>query len=322
MVDLDNLVTIANTGKFPNLFNASDVENVKGIMEVYPDLFSTDFNNGCALSKSPSLDPRYGFRFQIPTGINQYQFFDGSICENKLFPYLTKFKYLYFKKNVIDFELVDLEPVPLFAPTIEAICQLATEVTGNTDTSSLKGFLEVLENITSELHDYELTTLLMSKSNQYIRIGFDKVSGATVSEDVFKYFGRSNTKIYANTKGLTYKVEDNILGDWENNSVQMYIEFDSTGLKKQLGYGLYTRWKKEPKEGTTAQDDFALYTERHKSHNDTVAHQSNQSWIPTDWKDEIIEWDKQTKSIYATTIVTASSTVGEMVELGYGSNDY
>ena len=84
MVDLDNLVTIANTGKFPNLFNASDVENVKGIMEVYPDLFSTDFNNGCALSKSPKFDSKYGFRFEIPTGINQYQFFDGSICELSL----------------------------------------------------------------------------------------------------------------------------------------------------------------------------------------------------------------------------------------------
>ncbi len=323
MVDLDKLGSLSNTGKFPNLFNNSDVENVRGIIDVYPDLFAdTSVDNGCAVIRSKSLDTRYGFRFKIPTGVSQYQFFDGSIVESKVFPYLKQFKYLYFKNNVIDFELVDFEPIPLFAPTIESLCQLATEVTGNTDTSSLKGFLETIENITSEEHDYEVTTLCFSKINQTIRIGLDKVSSVPVSEDVFKYIGtRSNTKAYQNIQGLTYAVEDRIIDDWENNSVQMYVEFNSTGLKKQLGYGLYTRWKKDAPEGSTSQDNFAIFDERQQSHKSTVASQTDQSWFPDDWKSEIIQWDEQPKAIYAQTVVTADAE-GQITELAYGANDY
>ena len=39
MVDLDNLTSISNSGKYPNLLNSADVDAVKEIMGVYPDLF-------------------------------------------------------------------------------------------------------------------------------------------------------------------------------------------------------------------------------------------------------------------------------------------
>ena len=100
MVDLDNLVTIANSGKYPNLFNSSDVDNIRGIVDVYSDIASNNFDNGCAISNSTKKGNRYGFRYEIPTGISQYQFFDGSIVDNKVFSYLKGFKAVYFQ-NII-----------------------------------------------------------------------------------------------------------------------------------------------------------------------------------------------------------------------------
>lgn len=321
MVDLDNLVTVANTNKYPNLFNSSDVDNIRSIMDTYPDMFSSNFDNGCALSNSTSLGNRYGFRYEIPTGINQYQFFDGSIAENKVFPYLKGFKAVYYQNSVFNFELVDFEPIPLFSATIDAICELATEVTGNSDTDSLRGLLDLLENITSEEHDYEVSTMIFSKVNQSIRIGLDKVSSVSVSDEVFKYLGtRSNTKAYQNIQGLTYSL-DTLLDDWEKNSVQMYIEFNATGLVKSLGYGIYPRWKKDAVHGTTAHDNFATYTERHALHRDSVAtissESKNKNWMPSDWIEELNEWENEPKGILAELVVTANGD-GVTSELAYG----
>lgn len=81
--------------------------------------------------------------------------------------------------------------------------------------------------------------MIFSKINQSIRIGLDKKSTVSVSDEVFKYIGtRSNTKVYQNIQGLTYSLDD-ILDDWEKNSVQMYIEFNSTGLVKSLGTSIH-----------------------------------------------------------------------------------
>lgn len=97
-------------------------------METYPDIASNKFDNGCAISNSTKKGNRYGFRYEIPTGISQYQFFDGSIVDNKVFSYLKGFT-VYFQNSVFDFEIVDFEPIPLFSATIDAICELAVEVT-------------------------------------------------------------------------------------------------------------------------------------------------------------------------------------------------
>ena len=90
MVDLDNLTSISNSGKYPNLLNSADVDAVKEIIEVYPDLFADDYNNGCGIRKS-SGTTKYGFRSPVTTGVSQYQYFDGSLGENKIFPYLQDF---------------------------------------------------------------------------------------------------------------------------------------------------------------------------------------------------------------------------------------
>ena len=128
MVDIDNLIGISNSGKYPNLFNSNDIEAVKSIVEIYPDLFSTDLDSGCGLIKSESDETKYGFKFQIPTGLNQYQYFDGSIGESKLWPYLQKYKFLYFQNNIMIEEVLSFEPIPIFSATIDAICQIAVDL--------------------------------------------------------------------------------------------------------------------------------------------------------------------------------------------------
>ena len=74
MVDIEKLTSIANTGKYPNLCSITDVEAVKSIMEIYPDLFSSTYSQGVHINRSESKTTEYGFRFQIPTGITQYQY--------------------------------------------------------------------------------------------------------------------------------------------------------------------------------------------------------------------------------------------------------
>ena len=46
MVDIENLTNISNSGQYPTLFNSEDIEAVKSIVEIYPDLFSTGMNQG------------------------------------------------------------------------------------------------------------------------------------------------------------------------------------------------------------------------------------------------------------------------------------
>ena len=163
--------------------------------------------------------------------------------------------------------------------------------------------------------------MIFSKINQSIRIGLDKKSTVSVSDEVFKYIGtRSNTKAYQNIQGLTYSV-DNLLDDWEKNSVQMYIEFNATGLVKSLGYGIYPRWKKDATHNTTEHDNFVKYSERHESHMDSVATISSESktrnWLSSDWVDEISNWENEPKAIFAALVVTADAE-GISSELAYG----
>ena len=69
MVDIENLTNISNSGQYPTLFNSEDIEAVKSIVEIYPDLFSTGMNQGMGLIKNESDATKYGFKFQVPTGI-------------------------------------------------------------------------------------------------------------------------------------------------------------------------------------------------------------------------------------------------------------
>ena len=167
MVDIEKLTSIANTGKYPNLCSLTDVEAVKSIMEIYPDLFSSTYSQGVHINRSESKTTEYGFRFQIPTGITQYQYFDGHIGESVLFQSLLQWKSCYFVNDIMTHEVLYFEDPPLFAPTIDALCNLAAETTGNTDTSSLKGLLELFN---ADIENYAIHTADISRLNKTIRI--------------------------------------------------------------------------------------------------------------------------------------------------------
>ena len=79
MVDIENLTNISNSGQYPNLFNSEDVEAVKSIVRYILIYFLIGMNQGMGLIKSESDTTKYGFKFQIPTGVEQYQYFDGHI---------------------------------------------------------------------------------------------------------------------------------------------------------------------------------------------------------------------------------------------------
>ena len=298
MVDLDNLTSISNSGKFPNLLNSADVDAVKQIIEVYPDLFADDYNNGCGIRKSSNVT-KYGFRKPVPTGVSQYQYFDGSIGESKLFPYLQNFKFLYFENSVMVEEVLSFEPIPLFAPTIESICQLALETTGNNNL--LRGLLDILDNVDG---DYEVTTINISKINKHMKIGLVKSPTSRMSDEVYKYLGtRSNTKIYQSCSGLVNRIEDYIYDGSEVYLPEMVIECNENGLLKQLGYSLSTHFMKDAPEGTSPNDNITLWTERHESHNASVAGIASIA----DWTEELSTWEQNPNAVFGATIMTATA---------------
>jgi len=310
MVDLDSLTKFSESGQYPDLLNSSDVERVKEILEAHPDIFSPRLDRELGIIKtSPTKPNRYGFKFDVPTGIDQVQLFDGTILQNAIFKYLCSDKAVYFEEGSTDTpieEYLFFEPVPLFSATIEALCQLTTEITGNSDTSKLTELLNLLEDVVS--NNYEIATLILSKVNKTIRIGLHKSSDTVVSTEVFKFLGtRSNTKIYQSCQSVSMVTEEILLN--YDNRVELFFEFNSTGLVKELAYGLYPRYNKQ-------EENFNM---THTASVSTVVTKSKtHSWLPDKWIDEISTWENHhPDAVYGVTILTGKLD-GNQTELMYG----
>ena len=300
MVNLEHLSSIS---KYPNLFNSADVDAIRELSEIYPEIISSA-HDSIGLIKSEGEVSKYGFKYSIPTGIDQYEYFDGHLGNNVLFKYMNKYKFLYFKNNVMTNEILSFESPALIDPSIDALCQLAAEVTGNTDTSSLREVLKMLE---PDDFDYEISTADISVVDKSIRIGLLKES-TSISEDVLKLYGiRSNTKTYQNIQGVSKLVDELVLDS--DSDVEIVIEFNSTGLVKEIGYALSTTFSYDAPEGTTAQDNFGVYLERHESHKTSVSNiptsATNWYWMSEEWQKEIISWEEQPKAVHGATIITA-----------------
>ena len=167
MVDLENLIKFSNSGQFPNLLTISDVDNIKEITDTHNLLPSR-----MGILKTDTEPTKYGFEFKIPSGVEQYQLPDGEVINNKIFKYLLHEQAVFYeggKPDVPVEEYLQYEPVPLFAPTIESLCQLATNITGNNDTSKLSELLYLLVETGSDEYDYELNTTIVSKPNWSIK---------------------------------------------------------------------------------------------------------------------------------------------------------
>ena len=69
MVDIDNLIGISNSGTYPNLFNSTDVEAVKSIMEIYPELFPLTLIVGVDYIKVSLLQLSMDLSLKCPLGL-------------------------------------------------------------------------------------------------------------------------------------------------------------------------------------------------------------------------------------------------------------
>ena len=90
MVNLDHLTSIST---YPNLFNSTDVDAIRELSEIYPDVVSSA-HDSIGLIKSDKDTPKYGFKLSIPTGIEDYEYFNGNLGKNVLFKHLNKYKFL------------------------------------------------------------------------------------------------------------------------------------------------------------------------------------------------------------------------------------
>ena len=230
MVDLDNLVKVSNSGQFPDLMNSSDVDNIKELINAQS--LDPAFDLG-VIKTSPTKPSKYGVKVAVPTGIDQLELYDGSILQNKVFKYLVDNKSIYFEEGKPDIpveEFLYFDDVPLFAPTIDALCELATTITGNSDTSKLKELLNLLEDVVPDNDDYALTTLILSKSNKSIKLGLNKIADQTVSTEVFKFLGKDlMLKINISDEKKTYIKNDYICLDLKNNT-----KINKEKIKKEL----------------------------------------------------------------------------------------
>ena len=71
------MVNLTSISTYPNLFNSTDVDAIKELADMYPDVA----NDSIGLIKSDKDTPKYGFKVTVPTGIEQYEYFSGHLGE-------------------------------------------------------------------------------------------------------------------------------------------------------------------------------------------------------------------------------------------------
>ena len=159
-IDLNLMQQVADSGKYPFLLNSTDVSNVAKIMDAHPDLFGLRWDDpkskmtdgGCLIQKTIRSDggsePNlYGFNFTTQQGVKSYRCFDGHILTNELFGMRGEGKRWIHSNKTLCFdadnpekpvkEHVILGGVPLFFESINRLCEVAAEITGNNDTKKL-----------------------------------------------------------------------------------------------------------------------------------------------------------------------------------------
>ena len=108
---------------------------------------------------------------------------------------------------------------------------------------------------------------------------------------------------WVNCSGLVNSIEDYIYDGSEVYLPEMVIECNENGLLKQLGYSLSTHFMKDAPEGTSPNDNITLWTERHESHNASVAGIASIA----DWTEELSTWEQNPNAVFGATIMTATA---------------
>jgi len=340
-VDFDSISKDAN--RHPKLMSDTDVSNIRSIVDANPALFQLGWDqpntkrrdSGVYFKKSIKAgvevdNPKYAFLFFMATEIPQYTLFDGTVLDCSLFKYLDGTRALWFDADdpsTPEWELVHFQDEPpVLTPSIDAICQLAATVTGNTNTQPLREYLEILDNIETDRHDWSFGTLWISTKLKSIKLGLNKNEEAWVSSEVEgildKVCGSKNSHAYKNseqmfsTLGLT-QVES------PHSILTPHVEFDADGLKKELSFEMGTSYSYNAPYGSQPMDDFPVFNSYQSSYNDGKGMIINDSrdynWISDDWREQLEVWE-QCENIQATfgDVVVKATKDGLTTELLYG----
>ncbi len=341
-VDFDSLTKQVNT--HPDLLSDTDITNIRKIVDANPSLFELGWDqpgsqrrdsgvyfNKTHRSDGKSVPTEYAFLFKIPTEINQIQTFDGTIYTNTLFRYLEDTKAFWFDADdptTPTSELYHfLDEPPLLSASITAFCQLASEVTGNADTSALKNLLEICDNILTERHDWGFSSVNISKKNRTIGLSlwknWDPVDDVEMKNIIKATCGNGNSKAYTNTKAVADIIAGRFVTDFDAITT-LHFEFSDKGLSKTIGYEIAPDTHAYAPTGTQPMDNYGRYTEKLNSHNRAVTKiiedtTTATTWLPSSWKDQMASWEgcESIHSVFGDVVIWGTKE-GTTTELQYG----
>ena len=337
---------VADSGKYPFLLNSTDVSNVAKIMDAHPNLFGLSWDDpkskmtdgGCLIQKTIRSDGKtepnlYGFNFSTQQGVKAYRCFDGHIITNELFGMRGEGKrWIHSNKTLCfdaDFpekpvkEHVILGGVPLFFESISKLCDVAVEITGNTNVLPLKEALEKVESFDTDEYDLELDYMFIDHIGGSITFGFDKD------------YDYDNSKIsslinYCSEDGSNVRRSNNAVLDVASNALDsgdcnncVVIKFDRYGLSKEVGISLGHHYSKLAPPETKPMDNYGRYSQKVASHSEGVATVVNDTtvakWFTESIARELETWEDETITTNLLAAIVAYGTeYGYRLDVSYG----
>jgi len=343
MVNLELLERLVNSGQFPSLVCKDDIANVQKIVDANPAFFEKPWtqkgsrrrDEGVYFEMSESEEKLYCFTKKIPINITQYQAHDGTIYDSPLFKYIAPVVGLKFKSSdpTHPDEVLSVNgDIPLFPTTIDMICQLAAQVTGNPDTNKLRDVLDLLDfsadielkeipeanaHLTNQTledpparpysaesldetvaWDHDVSNMILNNHTRTFRISVSKQHdfGPEKLRQVVEYMmPTAATKIRKNTESvLNVLASESFVDDTLVNNIE--VEFTSEGLSQQLTFQIGSYRSKLSSIGSSPQDNYARYSQKCADHNNSIANilerSTRYNWCPPQWNEELSLWEE------------------------------
>ena len=335
MVELERLERVQQSGKYPNLLKASDVENVKAIVEANPSLFaygwsdkrSTRRDSGASFAKRSDGTNLYGFWFIAPSGTGTHRLWDGHILRNNILNYTFEDVGYWFTEDDLTYpeeEHISLDSVPLFDPSIMNLCALASEITGRPQVSDLKAALDVIKNVDDlEDLDYVINYIIVNRKKQTLEIGLEKNDNANRFIPLVQQLTTEGTAARRNCISVADLIQEDFLNEGGDNMTSVVLKYGPGGLPEETTFVISTTWSKFGPQGTSPQDNYQVFQSRSRSHKNFVSGTSNifteYGWLKETIKNEIDIWedDDLLENVYGVTKLTANET-GTITEIVYG----
>lgn len=337
---------VADSGKYPFLLNSTDVSNVAKIMDAHPDLFGLRWDDpkskmtdgGCLIQKTIRSDGGsesnlYGFNFTTQQGVKSYRCFDGHIITNELFGMRGEGKRWIHSNKTLVFdadnpekpvkEHVILGGIPLFFESINRLCEVAAEITGNNNTTKLHEALTKIDSFTTEDYDLELDYMFIDHINGSVTFGFDKDYDYdnTKIVDLINCCSEDGTNVRRSNNALLDVASDPLDSGDCNNCV--VIKFDREGLSREVGISLGHHYSKLAPPETKPMDNYGRYSQKVSSHNECVSLVTSVTeeakWFTEDIARELSTWEDETITTNLLAAIVAYGTdYGYRLDVSYG----